>query len=63
MADTKRKFYDVAHVLLHFFLHLSLFMMLLTFHDDIDVSYAPFSTGVSAASRTLEADWVRVWYR
>ena len=51
LADTKRKFYDVAHFSS---LHFSIFMRLSTFHDY--VSHGPFSTGVSAASSILEAD-------
>ena len=50
-SDTKKKFSDVAHFST---LHFSLFMTLFTFHDY--VSHGPFSTGVSAASRVLEAD-------
>ena len=50
VADTNRKFIDVAHIST---LHFSLFMTLSSFHDH--VSPGPFSTGVSAASSILEA--------
>ena len=51
LADTKRKFYYIAHFSS---LHFPLFMTLSTFHDY--VSYGPFSTGVSAASSIIDGD-------